>query len=222
MLHKIGTAMQKIENLIRVITTAACLMVVISCSPTNINAVWKDPQYQGGKIKNVLVIGGSTNKIIRRSLEDEFVAKLKTRGTSAIQSYNIFPAEATLDQDTIESKSRDLGVDAMLVVRIVDTKVKRDLTPQPYNVYYRGTYFYDWPNRYSRFYTQGSRARYYDDRYYRNEYEVVNVETNLFDVQTGKLIWSGLSDTVIGGSSELEITSLVEVIMKSLTENQLL
>ena len=213
--------MYKIVKLIGTITTVACLMVVISCSPTNINAVWKDPQYQGGKIKNVLVIGGSTNQIIRRILEDEFAAKLKSRGTSAIQSYNIFPTQATLDQDAIESKSRELGVDAMLVVRILDTKVKRDLTPQPYNVYYRGNYFYDWPNRYSRFYTQGSRARYYDDRYY-SEYEVVNVETNLYDVQTGKLIWSGMSDTVIGGSSELEITSLVEVIIKSLSENQLL
>ena len=214
--------MYKIGNLIGVITAVACLMVVISCSPTNINAVWKDPQYQGGKIKNVLVIGGSTNQIIRRILEDEFAAELKSRGTNAIQSYNIFPSKATLDQDTIESKSRELGADAMLVVRVVDTKVKRDLTPQPYNVYYRGTYFYDWPNRSSRFYTQGSRARYYDDRYYLNEYEVVNVETNLYDVQTGKLIWSGLSNTVIGGSSELEITSLVEVIIKSLSENQLL
>lgn len=206
------------------VTAAVCLIFATSCSLTNLNAVWKDPQYQGGKLKNVLVIGGSTNQVVRRIFEDEFTARLKSRGTNAIPSYSIFPSEETLDKDTIESNSRDLGVDAILITRVVDTKVKRELTPQPYNAYYRGTYFYDWPNRHSRFYTQGSlaRSRYYDDRYYNNEYEVVNVETNLYDVQTGKLIWSGMSDTVIGGSNELEITSLVEVIMKSLAENQLL
>ena len=213
--------MQKKGKLIRVIA-ALCLLVAASCSLTNLNAVWKDPQYQGGKLKNVLVIGGSTNQVIRRIFEDEFTARLKTRGTNALPSYNIFPSAKTLDKDTIDSKSQDLGVDAILITRVVDTKVKRELTPQPYNVYYRGTYFYDWPNRYSRFYSRSYPGRYYDERSHYSEYEVVNVETNLYDVQTGKLIWSGMLNTLIGGSNELEITSLVEVIMKSFSENQLI
>ncbi len=208
---------------IKSVTAAVCLIFAASCSLTNLNAVWKDPQYQGGKLKNILVIGGSTNQVIRRIFEDEFTAKLKTRGTSAIPSYSIFPEEKTLEKDTIESKSQDLGVDAILFTRVVDTKVKQAFSPQPYDLYYRGTYFYNWPNRYSRFYTRGSPAmyRYHNDRYY-SEYEVVNVETNLYDVQTGKLIWSGVLDTFVGGSNELEITSLVEAIMKSLSENQLI
>ncbi len=57
---------------------------------TNLNAVWKDPECQGGKLKNVLAVGGSTNEIIRRIFEDEFTAKLIIRGTNAIQSYSIF------------------------------------------------------------------------------------------------------------------------------------
>jgi hypothetical protein len=221
MKKKVGESMQKKRKLISV-TAALCMLVAASCSLTNLNAVWKDPQYQGGKLKNVLVIGGSTNQVVRRIFEDEFTARLKSRGTNAIPSYSIFPSEETLDKDTIESNSRDLGVDAILITRVVDTKVKRELTPQPYNAYYRDTYFYDWPNRYSRFHTQGSPARYHNERFYLSEYEVVNVETNLYEYQTGKLIWSGMSDTVIGGSNELEITSLVEVIMKSLSENQLI
>ena len=213
--------MQKKRNLISV-TAVLCLSVVASCSLTNLNAVWMDPQYQGGKLKNVLVIGGSTNQVVRRIFEDEFTARLKTRGTHAIPSYSIFPSENTLDKDAIESKSRELGIDAMLIARVVDTKTKRQLTPTPYNSYYRNTYFYDWPNRYSRFYSGTVSARYYDDRRYYSEYEVVNLETNLYDTQTGKLIWSALSDTVIGGSSDLEVSSIVEVIMKKLSENQLI
>ena len=204
------------------ITAALCLSVVASCALTNLNAVWMDPQYQGGKLKNVLVIGGSTNQVVRRIFEDEFTARLKTRGTDAIPSYSIFPSENTLDKDVIESKSRELGIDSMLIARVIDTKTKRELTPTPYNNYYRNTYFYDWPNRYSRFYSGSVSARYYDDRRYYSEYEVVNLETNLYDTQTGKLIWSALSDTVIGGPSDLEVSSIVEVIMKKLSENQLI
>ena len=213
--------MRKKGNLISA-TVAFCLLVAASCSLTNLNAVWKDPQYQGGKLKNVLVIGGSTNQVVRRIFEDEFTARFKSRGTNAIPSYTIFPSEKTLDKDTIESKSRDLGIDAMLIARVVDTKTKRELTPAPSNFYYRDTYFYDWPNRYSRFYAGPFSAGPYNNRLYYSEYEVVNIETTIYDTQTGKLIWSALSYTVLGGSTALEVSSVAEVIMKNLTENQLI
>lgn len=213
--------MRKKGKLISVIL-ALYMLVAASCSLTNLNAVWKDPQYRGGKLKNVLVIGGSTNQVVRRIFEDEFTARLKTRGTDAIPSYTIFPSEKTLEKDAIESKTRDLGIDAMLIARVVDTKTKRELTPAPSNYYYRDVYFYDWPNRYSPFNSGPFPGRYYDDRRYYSYYEVVNLETNIYDTQTGKLIWSALSDTVIGGSSQLEVSSIVEKIMKNLYKNQLI
>lgn len=213
--------MRKKGKLISAIA-AFCLLVAASCSLTNLNAVWKDPQYQGGKLKNVLVVGGSTNQIVRRIFEDEFTARLKSRGTHAIPSYTIFPSEKTLAKDTIESKSRDLGIDAMLIARVVDTKTKREITPAPSNYYYRDTYFYDWPNQYSRFYSGSFPGRFYNDRSYYSEYEVVNLETTIYETQTGKLIWSALSDTVVGGSSQLEVSSVVKAIMKNLAENHLI
>lgn len=203
-------------------TAAFSLLLAASCSLTNLNAVWKDPQYRGGKLKNVLVVGASTNQVVRRIFEDELAAGFKSRGTNAIPSYTIFPTEKTLTKETIESKGGDLGIDAMLIARVVDTKTKRELTPAPSNYYYRGTYFNDWPNRYSRFYSDPYPGRYYNDRLYYSEYEVANLETNLYDTQTGKLIWSALSDTVLGGSSQLEISSVVDVIMKNLAQNQLI
>ena len=213
--------MQKKGIFIRV-TAAVCLIFAASCSLTNLNAVWKDPQYQGGKLKNVLVVGGSTNQVIRRIFEDEFTARLKSHGTNAIPSYNIFPSEKTLEKDTIDAKSQELGIDSLLIARVVDTKTKRELTPTRYSNYYRGTYFYNWPNRYSRFYSGPYPRRYEDEGSYFSEYEVVNIETNLYDTQTGELIWSGLSNTIVGGSSELEVSSIIEAIMKSLSENQLI
>lgn len=203
-------------------TAAFCMLIAASCSLTNLNAVWKDPQYQGGKLENILVVGESSNQVVRRIFEDEFTANFKKRGTNAIPSYTIFSSEKTVDKNTIESKSRELGIDAMLIARVVDTKTKQQLTPGPSSYYYRDVYFYDWPNPGSRFFSSSYPGRYYDDRLYYSEYEVVNLETNIYDTQSGKLIWSALSDTVIGGSTELEINSVVEALMKNLAENQLI
>jgi len=41
----------------------------------------------------------------------------------------------------------------------------------------------------------------------------VNLETNIYDAETEKLIWSGLSDTVVGGSNEVEIKSFIKRIV---------
>ena len=213
--------MLKMGNLIRA-TAAFCLLFAVSCSLTNLNAVWKDPQYQGGKLKNVLVVGGTKNQVVRRIFEDEFTARFKSRGINAVPSYTIFPSEETLDKDTIEAKSRELNIDAMLITRVLDTKTKREITPAPSSYYYRDVYFYDWPNRFSPFYSSSYPGRFYDDRLLYNEYEVVNVESTLYETQTGKLIWSALSDTVIGGSAEIEVSSVVKMLMNNLAENQLI
>jgi len=217
----VGDSMRKNGKLITA-TAAFSLLLAASCSLTNLNAVWKDPQYRGGKLKNVLVVAGTKNQVIRRIFEDEFTASFKRRGTDAIPSYTIFPSEKTLDRETIESKSGDLGFDSLLIARVVDTKTKRELIAGPSNYYYRDIYFYDWPNRYSLFSSGPYPGRYYNDRLYYSEYEVVNLETNIYDTKSGKLIWSALSDTVIGGSSELEISSVVNTIMKNLAKNQLI
>lgn len=213
--------MLKKRNLIGAMA-AFCLLAAAACSLTNLNAVWKDPQYQGGKFKNVLVVAESANQVVRRIFEDEFTARFKSRGTNAIPSYTIFPTDKTLDKDTIESRSRDMGVDAMLITRVVDTKTKQELTRAPSNYYYPDIYFYDWPNRYSPFYSGPFSGVYPNDRVYYSQYEVVNLATYIYDTQSGKLIWSALSDTVVGGSTELEINSVVKAIMNNLAKNQLI
>ena len=116
-----------------------------------------------------------------------------------------------------------MGIDGILIMRLVDTKTEKNYNPAPNSFYYRNTYFYDWPNRYSRVGPGGGlSAYYYDDRLLASEYEVANVETSIYDSQTGKMIWSAQSKTVLGGSRDLEISSLIDVVMKSLADNQLL
>ena len=190
------------------IMAAVCWLVTTSCATTTLNAVWKDPNYQGGKLEKVLVVGVSKNSTRRRLFEDEFVAQLKARGTDAAASYTIIPTEEMSDKAAVESKIKTMEVSTILITRLVEKKKEKVYSspaPYPPTYYYRGWYDY-----YSRSY--GSEY----------EYEVVSLETNLYETETGKLIWSAFSDTYVGTASEQEIKSFVEVIIKSLSDNQLI
>ena len=201
--------MEKNRGILRV-TAAVCLLVLTSCAATTMSAVWKDPNYQGGKLKKVLVVGVAKDDVIRRLFEDEFTARLKAHGTDAYPSYSLIPSTAMLDEDTVNAKIENLGMDAVLVTRFVNKKKETVYTPG--TTYYSG----GWYNWYSRGYGYAASPGYY------TEYEVISLSTNIYETQTGKMIWSGMSDTVTGGSAETEIKELIDVITKSLSANELI
>ena len=190
-----------------------CLLLTTFCARTTLDSVWKDPNYQGVKFKKVLVVGVAKNQTNRRLFEDKFAAELKTYGTDAISSYTIIPSVDKLDKATVESKVETLELDAILVTKVVNLKEERTYSRGSYPLrYQRG-----WHGEYSRGYNEYTQGR---GSYY--EYKVVSLETNIYDVQTDKLIWSGWSDTVLEDSVESAIVSLIKVITKSLSDNQLL
>lgn len=195
------------------VTAAICLLLAASCSTTTMSAVWKDPDYRGGILKKVLVIGVARNDLIRRIFEDEFAARLKAHGTDAYPSYRILPSTEMLDEDTVNAKIENMGMDAVLVTRFVNSKKEAVYTPgTPYYTGYTG----GWYNWYSAGYGYVTSPGYY------SEYEVIRLSTNIYDTQTGKMIWSGLSDTVTGGAAQTEIEGLIDVITKSLQKDGLI
>ena len=183
--------------------------VFTSCLITTLDTVWKDPQHQGGELNNILVIGIAKNQTIRRVFEDDFVAKLGTYGAHAVSSYRILPTEEMLDKDTVDAQIQTLNIDAVLLTRLVDKNKETE-----YRVY--GNRRYDWHGWYSKSYSYANTSFSY------KEYEVLKIETNVYDAKSGEMIWSALSDTVTGGSNEVEIKSLIKVITKSLSDSGLI
>ena len=186
-----------------------CLLFTSSCSTTTLKTVWKDTKYQA-KLKEVLIIGIAKEKTIRRLFEDEFVGLFKARGVDALASYTLIPSEGMLDKATVESKIKNLGVDAVLVTRLVESKKERAYAV-PARTYRGGWYGY-----YNRSYEYNRQL----DNYY--EYEVIYLETNIYETQSGNLIWSGLSETFVQSTDQEEIKAFIEVIIKSLSDNQLI
>ncbi len=104
---------------------AACLLLLVSCSTSTMKTVWQDKNYQGGKLKKILIIGVAKNPTIRRVFEDEFAEQLQAQGADAVTSYSLITSVEMLNKDTIESKMKITGADAVIVTRLLDRKTHR-------------------------------------------------------------------------------------------------
>ena len=148
--------------------------------------------------------------------ENKFVAELKTYGTDAVSSYTIIPSAEKLDKATVESKIKPLEIDAVVVTKLMSIEQKqtysRVVNPSQTQPRLRRGGWVEYSTDYEIAKDRGS--------YYR--YEVLGIETKIYDTQTDKLIWSGWDDTVLEDSVEVAIESLIKAITKSLSDNQLI
>lgn len=187
-----------------------CLFVFISCATTTLTAVWKGESYKG-PVKKMAVIGVSKKPVIRNLFEDECVRELRARGTDAVASYTFLPFDQLANKETVQSKIRELGADAVLMTRLVDTKSVQTYIPG--QVYVMPSYYYGWGGYYgSVFATPG----------YTVQDEYAYLETNVYDVKTEQLIWSARSETWMADSDQETIKSFIGVIIARLAADKIL
>lgn len=195
------------------------LVFLSACSTTTLTGVWKDPGYSGKLLHKVLVVGISDRDLYRRLLEDEFSRQLKTHGIVAVSSYMLFSDEELKDKNTVASKIRGMGFDAMLISRI--TGQRTDVVRQPGRIYvqhedYRPrTYHRGWHEYYTKNYN------IIHEPAYTIKYQVITMESNLYDTATDKLVWGVISDTVVEENLESQLKSYIQVVMDNLVKAKL-
>jgi hypothetical protein len=193
------------------------LSVLVSCTGTKLVSEWKDDQYQGrpAKVFVIAVSKSKTNDRGPRSLvEDEFVRQLKARGTSAVASYTIFTADAKVTKEDVLSKVNELGSDAILVIRFLKketgdthTPLRRYAVPQGFET--------SWDEYYGGTTTDvGVRDISYD-------YDVMTMETTLYDSVTRKPLWSALSETTYQGGAIKQIKPFTSTVVRRLAHERL-
>jgi hypothetical protein len=160
-------------------------------------------------------MGVSRQPVRKRFFEDEFVRQLQARGVSSTSSYRIFPSDGMLEKNIVLSKIRDKGIDTFLITRMVDKKTVETYVP--------GTVHYTPPRTHRRWhgYYAASYGAVYEPGYTVRD-EVVVLETNLYDAKSEELIWTALSETVKDGSEERVIKNFIKLIVKNLSEKNLI
>jgi hypothetical protein len=172
---------------IRALATCLIATLLCSCVGTSLKQTWKSSDYHGA-IGKVAAVAIEDRGDVRQAFENRFVSELQKHGTSAFATGDILSqAEIKADRTAAAARLRAAGADTVLVVRMVDSSSSYGAAwlkaggPGP-----AGSD--DWSDYYHA--DMGSS--------YGSLKQTTAIETSLFDLKTGKRLWSGLTETVTG------------------------
>ena len=188
--------------------TAAATLLLSACA-TRPTAEWQDSNYTG-PIRNVLIIGVSDRETSRRIFEETFVSELDTLNVAATASATLMAADEKISKETVQAAIEGKSIDTVLVTRLLGVE-ERESYHQPTSTRYYGNYY--------SYYSQSWNYAY--SGYYR-KYQVLKLETNVYDVKTEKLVWSMQSESVDPQSTTQVIKDQIKLVIKALSERELL
>lgn len=181
------------------------IFLIISCAGTELTHKQVNEAYIGGPVSDILVIAMMVNDDTRRIFEQKFVEQLKSAGTNATLSVDSIPMPVDLDlkKETIFNAAIQFEKDAVIITRLIDKEEK--------DVYTRGGRSH-----------RGYYGSYAYDRGYSSTRKILLLETNLYDVKTEKLIWSGQSKTSSKDSKSQILNAMIKIVITDLQNNKLI
>jgi hypothetical protein len=209
----------------KVLMVIVAVSVLTACSQTktSIPLSWRNPGYEQTVFKNLFVIGVSENEDGRRLFEDTFAKALSSEGGAAHASWEQLPQSTQLTEEEIKAAIEGGGYDGVLITRLLSVDETKEYVPgsthavAPRNFGYYGAY----PGYGYYGYYGGSYATVHDPGYFKTN-TTFRLETSLYSVATGQLVWSGQSDTIDPQSVADVIDSMTAAVAKQLRQEKLI
>ncbi len=196
------------------------IIICNGCSSSKITSYWKDTTVVSKEYKKIMVLGliRESDRSLQQNMENHLVGDLQIIGynaISALQYYGPKSFEKIEEQAAIE-KIKNTGVDAVITIVLLDKKKERKYIPG--NIYYSPySYYYNhfWGYR-STLYNRIHETGYYvtDTKYFW--------ESNLYDIETQKLIYSVQTQSFEPSSSEIMGHEYGQMIVKNMINNTIL
>lgn len=184
------------------------LLLLNSCATTEVTGEWRDTSYQQ-PLKKVLVVGMSKSELRRHLFEDTMVKRLEARGVAAVASSTIMSKDEKIDKNTLEPLEKKDNFDALLVTRLVSVRREKYYVPGSYPPY---PYYYNFYGYYNSIYPM-----VYEPGYLAQD-TIVSLETNVYETQNEKLIWSIRTETFNPKNANKLVDDLSNVIVKQLAQ----
>ena len=190
------------------------LIIMNSCNSTYHVRTWKSSVDFDRNFNKILIAGLIHNESYRSYVERELLSAARKVNLTGTNSIRMFPPESGRpfeDIDTVLVRLKERGFEAILTVAIIDTTAARYIPPE--RTYVPREYYNRLKNYYYRTYEVVYRPGYFglEDRYF--------LETNLFDVETGALIWSGRSNTFLTQDLEFFLPRYAKRLFRELQKN---
>jgi hypothetical protein len=195
-------------------------LLLAACSSTNVTNSWKDKDIAQANFRKVLVIAmlPEKDRNLRQQMENEMVDDLAKKGYAAISSYAEYGPKAFAgmnEKQVLQQLDRN-KVDGVITVGLLNTEESENYVPgsvryEPYAVVYN-RFWRTYQTYYNRTYTPG-----YTDRQTNYFFE-----TNLYDVNSNKLLYSAQSKSFDPASANQIAHEVSKAVVKDMKKNGIL
>ena len=176
------------RSVVLVVMLTVLIFVHLGCGTATMFAgTWADPRYQDASIDKLLVIGLFDEPSNRRAFEVQVVQELMKRELEGVPSSDFMSYDEEVNEESLRKHFSDMSIDAVLVSTFAGSETDRYYTPGATYVVpatYQNLYGY---------YSQG--YAYVRDPGYWTETTIVKLETNLYETENARIMWSGLTET---------------------------
>jgi hypothetical protein len=166
-----------------------CLLVTASLGcASHVESSWRDPGTTADSLRfrELIVVAMAREGAMRRAAEDALVQSLRESPRGQSGELRITPSYEVLDQSELSdvkrarAKVEAKGYDGAVIVSFVSAQERLSVDPAMHT----GMWGY-----------YGRRGMIYDPGSVRSD-TIVRIQTNIYRVADGKLLWSGVSRTM--------------------------
>ena len=187
--------------------------LLCSCAATTIKKTWKSPEHRDTPFARLAVIVIDERGFLRQGFENRYVTQLQNDGATGYTTFNLLPLpDINQDKAAAAEKLKTVGAQAAIVMRLMDTAtIYRESRPgsEQYADVVNGFEMGTWYNYWTVAYQDMSPT-------FGNLKMKIFLETSIFDLNTAKRVWSGLSQTTIPESMD-RVAEMDEIVAKFLT-----
>ncbi|MCO4294085.1 hypothetical protein NF867_14560 [Solitalea sp. MAHUQ-68] len=193
----------------------SAIVLLNSCSPaTQVTATWKDKDATAKNFKNIFIVALGKDLAAKTTVENKMAAALAKTGSKVTQSTNVFPPDMTrnkdLTRDQLIQKFKEAGCDGIVSIALVKQDSENRYVPG--TTYAPGPYYGNFWGYY------GGMGAMYDPGYYTTD-KTYYIETNLYDLNTEKLVWSGQSSTLNPDNLDKAATEFANIIVAKMSSD---
>ena len=197
----------KIRNLLLcvvVLSLGAC-----ASTSTKLVSTWADPDAAAFKPRKILVTVPAVETARRLSAELRMTQLIP----NSVTSTSTFINGEEGDEARVRARIKELGIDAVVILRPVAVETTVDHVPPSVTTYptYGGAYGY-WGSGYATVYDPG----------YTTERTVATVETSVYAVEGEKLLWISRSQTIEPQDVSSSVDQIIEANVEAMREQGLI
>ena len=187
------------------------LVLLNSCASTDHVRDWSSSEEYDRLFGNLMIMGLVNKVSLRNEVEYEVTEAAHKIGLKATNSMAMFPPELGKpfdDTERIKVRLQEKGFDGILTVAIIDVSAERYVKPE---TKYVPLVYYD---RFTNYYYR-TEALVYKPGYFSLQSRYF-METNLYELKAGKLVWSGRSFAFDAQELERTLPSYAKKLFKEL------